>query len=61
MGKMKELAIKQEEQQLAELYESANIESIINKTDAKHKHEESLYKDKLLNTQIDEDRSKNKN
>lgn len=61
MGYMKKLAIKQEEQKLAELYENNSIEKIILEAQRQLHIDNLMYEELLLDEQIKKDKEANQN
>tara|TARA_B100000780_G_scaffold173085_1_gene121190 strand:- start:605 stop:796 length:192 start_codon:yes stop_codon:yes gene_type:complete len=60
MGKMKELAIQQgEQQEMESLHNNHHMESIIMKAEAQQQTENLLYEELLLDKQIKQDKKDN--
>ena len=57
MGRMKELAIKQEEQRLVYLYEKHYIEAALIEAEQREEAEKLMYEEFLLDEQIKSDKN----
>jgi glycerol-3-phosphate cytidylyltransferase-like family protein len=61
MGRMKELAIQQEEQRLEYLYEKYYIEAALIQAEEREEAEMLVYEEMLLDEQVKQDKEENQN